>query len=96
MNLSSATKAIGSKWVFKKKLNTNGTIDKFKARLVALGNRQKNGIDYFDTYAPITRITTIRALIAIALIYKLVVHQIDVKTAFLNGDLEEKNIYDLA
>ncbi|GKD44714.1 zinc finger, CCHC-type containing protein, partial [Tanacetum coccineum] len=52
--------------------------------------RQKEGINYFDTYAPVARITTIRLLLALVVIHNLVVHQMDVKTAFLNGDLEEE------
>ncbi|GKE97624.1 zinc finger, CCHC-type containing protein, partial [Tanacetum coccineum] len=66
------------------------SIDKFKARLVIQGIRQKEGIDYFDTYAPVARITTIRLLLALAAIQNLVIHQMDVKTAFLNGDLDEE------
>jgi hypothetical protein len=58
--------------------------------LVAKGYRQKQNVDYFDTYSPVTRIASIKILFAIASIYKLVVHQMDVKTAFLNGDLEEE------
>ncbi|GJS15568.1 zinc finger, CCHC-type containing protein [Tanacetum coccineum] len=68
----------------------DGTIDKFKARLVIQGFRKKEGIDYFDTYAPVARITTIRLLLALAAIQNLVIHQMDVKTAFLNGDLDEE------
>ena len=64
-------------------------IDKYKARLVVKGFRQK-GLDYFDTYSPITRITSIRLLIALAVVYDLQIHQMDVKTAFLNGELEEE------
>ncbi|GJW48040.1 zinc finger, CCHC-type containing protein [Tanacetum coccineum] len=71
-------------------MKVDGTIDKFKARLVLQGFRQKEGIDYFDTYAPVARITTIRSLLALAAIHNLVIHQMDVKTTFLNGDLEEK------
>nr|GEV54096.1 hypothetical protein [Tanacetum cinerariifolium] len=55
-----------------------------------IGFRQKEGIDYFDTYAPVTRIITIRLLLALATIHNLVIHQMDVKIAFLNGDLDEK------
>ncbi|GJX52473.1 zinc finger, CCHC-type containing protein, partial [Tanacetum coccineum] len=55
-----------------------------------LGFKQKSGIDYFDTYAPVARISTIRLLIAMASIHNLIIHQMDVKTAFLNGDLEEE------
>nr|GFA00612.1 zinc finger, CCHC-type [Tanacetum cinerariifolium] len=83
-------KSYGCKWIFKRKMKVNGTIDKFKAQLVIQGFRQKAGIDYFDTYAPVARITTIRLLLALAAIYNLVIHQMDVKTAFLNGDLDEK------
>nr|GEU96276.1 zinc finger, CCHC-type [Tanacetum cinerariifolium] len=71
-------------------MKVDGTIDKFKARLVIQGFRQKEGIDYFDTYAPVARITTIRLLLALAAIHNLVIHQMDVKTAFLNGKLEEE------
>ncbi|GJY30302.1 zinc finger, CCHC-type containing protein [Tanacetum coccineum] len=62
----------------------------FKARLVIQDFRQKEGIDYFDTYAKVARITTIKLLLALATIHNLVVHQMDVKTTFLNDDLEEK------
>ena len=61
---------------------------------MAKGYTQKKGIDYFDTYSPVTRLTTIRILIAMALIHKLIVHQMDVKTAFLNGDLDEEIYMD--
>jgi hypothetical protein len=89
-DLPPGCKPLGCKWIFKKKMKVDGTIDKFKARLVIQGFRQKEGIDYFDTYAPVARITTIRLLIALAAIHNLVIHQMDVKTAFLNGDLEEE------
>nr|KAJ0225526.1 hypothetical protein LSAT_V11C100011700 [Lactuca sativa] len=61
-----------------------------KARLVSQGFRQKEGIDFFDTYSPVARISTIRLLLALAAIHNLVIHQMDVKTAFLNGDLDEE------
>ncbi|GKC40128.1 zinc finger, CCHC-type containing protein [Tanacetum coccineum] len=80
----------GCKWIFKRKMKVDGTIDKFKARLIIQGFRQKEGIDYFDTYAPVARITTIRLLLALAAIHNLVIHQMDVKTTFLNGDLEDE------
>ncbi|KAG8482909.1 hypothetical protein CXB51_024232 [Gossypium anomalum] len=90
VNLPPGSKPIGCKWIFKKKMKVDGTIDKFKARLVAKGFTQKQCIDYFDTYAPVARIATIRLLISLTSIYNLVVHQMDVKTAFLNRELEEE------
>ncbi|KAJ0103510.1 hypothetical protein Patl1_06354 [Pistacia atlantica] len=90
VNLRPGTKPIGCKWIFKKKLKTDGSIEKYKVRLVAKGYTQKKDIDYFDTYAPVTRIASIRVLIALAAIYKLHIHQMDVKIAFLNGDLDEE------
>ena len=73
-------KPIGCKWIFKRKLKPDGTIDKYKTRLVAKGYKQKQNVDYFDTYSPVTRIASIRILFVIASIYKLIVHQMDVKT----------------
>ncbi|CAH9139832.1 unnamed protein product [Cuscuta epithymum] len=90
VDLPEGCKPINCKWIFKRKLRPNGTIEKFKARLVVVGYTQKKGIDYFDTYSPVTKIATIRSLVALAAINDLVVHQMDVKTAFLNGDLEEE------
>nr|GEU70108.1 zinc finger, CCHC-type [Tanacetum cinerariifolium] len=72
-----------------KKMKVNGTIDKFKVRLVIQGFRQKEGINYFDTYAPVARISTIRLLIALAATHNIVIHQMDVKTAFLNDKTKE-------
>ncbi|KAJ9535862.1 hypothetical protein OSB04_un000976 [Centaurea solstitialis] len=72
------------------KRNTDGSIQTFKARLVAQGFSQREAVDYFDTYAPVARITSIRVLLALSSIYNLYVHQMDVKTAFMNGDLDEE------
>uniref|UniRef100_A0A2N9HA68 CCHC-type domain-containing protein n=1 Tax=Fagus sylvatica TaxID=28930 RepID=A0A2N9HA68_FAGSY len=94
VDLPLSSNTIGCKWVFRRKYRTDGTIQTFKARLVAKGFRQRKGIDYFDTYAPVARIISICVLIAVASIYKLVVHQMDVKTAFLNGDLDEEVYMD--
>src|SRR4051812_585312 len=87
-------KPVGCKWVFKKKLRPDGTIEKYKARLVAMGYTQKEGEDYFDTYSPVTRLTTIQVLLSLAASYGLLVHQMDVKTGFLNGELEEEIYMD--
>ena len=71
-------------------MKVDGTIDRFKARLVAKGFTQKHGIEYCDTYSPVARIATIRVFIALAWIQNLVIHQMDVKTTFLNSKLDEK------
>lgn len=89
-DLPPGCKALGCKWILKRKMKVDGTIDKYKARLVIQGFRQKEGIDFFDTYAPVARISTIRLLLALAAIHNLVIHQMDVKTAFLNGELDEE------
>ena len=73
-------------------MKADGSIDKYKARLVIKGYRQRESLDYFDTYSPVTRINFIRMILAIAALRNLKVHQMDVKTNFLNGDLE-KEIY---
>ncbi|GJS78816.1 quinone oxidoreductase-like protein 2 [Tanacetum coccineum] len=84
-------KPLSFKWIFKKKMKVHGTIEKFKARLVIQGFKQNSGINYFDNYAPVTRISTIRLMIALASIHNLIVHQMDVKTTILNGELDEEN-----
>ena len=71
-------------------MRPNGSIEKFKVKLVVVGYNQKKGIDYYDTYSLVTKIATIRTLVELAVIYDHMVHQIDVKTVFLNGNLEEE------
>lgn len=93
-DLPEKRKAISSKWVFKLKRKANGDIDKYKARLVAKGCGQKEGFDYTETYAPVAKLATLRILLAIAVQFKMHIHQMDVKSAFLNGDLNE-DIYML-
>ncbi|GJZ94614.1 zinc finger, CCHC-type containing protein [Tanacetum coccineum] len=89
-DLPPGCKPLGYKWIFKRKLKVYGTIEKFKARLVIQGFKQKSGIDYFDTHAPAAHISTITLLIAMASIHNLIIHQMDVKITFLNGELEEE------
>jgi hypothetical protein len=82
-------KAISCKWIFRIKKDRNGEIDKYKARLVAKGFSQEKGFDYNETYAPVAKLVTVRILLALANQFNLYVEQMDVKTAFLNGVLEE-------
>eukprot|EP00253_Pinus_taeda_P020805 PITA_20805 len=83
------TKPIGCKWVYKNEYKADGSLDKHKARLVEKGFAQKEGVDYEQTFAPIAKWATIQTLFALAAQNGWKVHQMDVKTAFLNGDLKE-------
>ena len=94
MQLLAGQKVLPCKWVYRLKITPEDAKSKYKARLVAKGFIQKEGIDYFDTYSRVTRIITIHTLIVLASIYNLIIHQMDVKTAFLNGDLEEEICMD--
>ena len=87
-------KSVGYKWIFKKKLRPDGIVDKYKARLVVEGFTQQKGIDFFNTYSPVARISCIRIFPALALIHNMFIHQIDVKTTFLNRNLEEEIYMD--
>jgi hypothetical protein len=87
-------KPMGCKWMFKKKLRPDGTIEKYNVGIVEKGYTQKEGKDYFDTYSPVERLTTIRVLLSMAASYGLIVHQMDIKTAFLKGELEEEIYMD--
>jgi hypothetical protein len=81
---------ISHKWVFVRKLAADGSIARYKARLVAHGFKQIPGVDFDETYAPVSRHTTIRMVLALANAQDLEVKQLDVKTAFLNGKLKEE------
>lgn len=85
-------KILPSKWVFKIKTNSDGSIEKFKARLVIKGFNQKRGIDFSQTFSPVARLSTIRSVLSIAANEKMYLKQFDITTAFLYGQLEE-NIY---
>lgn len=90
VKLPQGRKAIGNKWTFKIKHDSQGNINRYKARLVAKGFAQKEGVDYFETYSPVANINTIRLLLAVTNKQKLLIHQMDVTTAFLNSDLSEE------
>lgn len=87
-------KHVGCKSVFKKKLILDGTIEKYKAILVVMVYTQKAGKDYYDSYSPVARLTSIRILLSLIASYGLMVLQMEVKKTFLNGELEEKNYMD--
>ena len=83
-------KIVGSKWVFRMKHGPNGQIKWYKARVIAQGFSQVEGIDYNETFAPMTKFNSIRLLLALAACYDWEIHQMDVKSAFLNGELDEE------
>ena len=83
-------KIIGVRWVFRTKLSPDGSIIKFKARLVVKGYAQVFGVDYSETFAPVVRLDTVRLLFALAAQRSWKVYHLDVKFAFLNGDLQEE------
>ena len=81
---------VTSKWIHKIKHAANGSIEKYKAIFVARGFSHKEGIDYEETFAPVARYTSVRSVIALAAVMKWKIHQMDVKTSFLNGVVEEE------
>jgi transposase InsO family protein len=89
-DLPKGRKAVSSKLVFRVKRNADGSIERFKARLVARGYSQVPGMDFDETFAPVVKLTSIRILCALASLLKLHFHHLDVDTAFLNGILQEE------
>jgi hypothetical protein len=83
---------VTSKWIYKIKNTTNGNVEKFKARFVARGFSQKEGIDYDEIFSPVAKYTSIRIIISLAAVFGWKLHQMDVKTVFLNGEVE-KEVY---
>ena len=90
VTLPLAKSVVGYKWIYKIKTRSNGSIKRYKTRLVAKGFTQEYGIDYEETFAPVARISSFRALLAIAVASKWDLFQMDVKNDFLNGDLSEE------
>lgn len=87
--LPKGAKRIGVKWMYKTKLNKKGEVDKYKARLVAKGYAQQHSVDYNEVFAPVARWDTIRMILALAAQKNWCVFQLDVKSAFLYGELSE-------
>jgi hypothetical protein len=94
VELPEGKKALKCKWVFRIKRNADGTIEKYKSRLVVKGFSQKPGIDFKEIFSPVIRLESLKLMLAIATILDMEVHQMDVATAFLNGDIDiEEPIY---
>ena len=81
---------LGSGWVHRVKLNADGTLNKLKSRVVASGNEQEEGVDYLETYSPVVRMASVRTILHMATVLNWEIKQMDVKNAFLHGDLHEK------
>ena len=89
VKLPTGRKPVGCKWIFKTKRTSEGKVERYKARLVAKGYTQKPGEDYDETFSPVVRYSSIRTLLAFAIQNGMIIHQMDVVTAFLNGTLDE-------
>ena len=90
VELSVGRKPIGRKWVFKKKMNIEGKLEKYKSWLVEKGYSQVLGIDFGDIFSTVAKVASIRLLLSVVAAFDFEIEQMDVKTTFLHGDLEEE------
>jgi hypothetical protein len=90
VNLPKGKEVIGTKWVYKNKYKSDGTIDKYKAHLAAKCYAQREGIDYIETFAPVEKMDTIGMVLSLVSQYKWKIFQMDVKSAFLKGYVDEE------
>ncbi|GJR00050.1 retrovirus-related pol polyprotein from transposon TNT 1-94 [Tanacetum coccineum] len=90
MPLPGGRKPIRNKWVYKIKKNGNDQVERYHARLVVKGYAQKEGIDFNEIFSPVVKMTTIRVVLAMCATYDLHLEQLDVKTTFLHGNIEEE------
>ena len=81
---------VSSKWIFKRTLGADGSVQRYKERLVAQGCTQRFGLDYEETFSPVIRFESVRSVIALGVHLKLQLLQMDVSTAFLHGELQEE------
>ena len=90
VQLPEGKQPIGCKWLYKPKFKADGSIDKYKGRLVVKGYSPKEGINYEEKFSPVAKLNTIRMLISLSTKHHCIIHQLDLKSSFLNGELKQE------